>query len=74
MRRLTITSTTICSALAGMIAYFIIGSIVNYKVKGARGLEVIPNIHFWKELPFLIKVYYNTHTSISVHCVLGHLI
>ena len=38
------------------MAYFIVGGVVNYKVKGARGSEVIPNFSFWKELPFLIKV------------------
>ena len=27
-----------------------------YTKKGARGTEVIPNIAFWKEFPFLIKV------------------
>ena len=27
-----------------------------YTQKGARGTEVIPNIAFWKEFPFLIKV------------------
>ena len=26
------------------------------KVKGAQGMEIIPNIAFWKDLPFLIKV------------------
>ena len=26
------------------------------KVKGAQGIEIIPNIGFWKDLPFLIKV------------------
>ena len=29
-----------------------------YRIKGARGMEVIPNYAFWKDLPFLIKVMY----------------
>lgn len=42
--------------LAAVLTYFIVGSIVNYKYKGARGSEVIPNVEFWKDVPFLIKV------------------
>ena len=30
-----------------------------YQVKGARGMEIIPNYAFWKDLPFLIKVVMN---------------
>ena len=40
---------------AGVIAYIVIGIIVNYKVKGARGVEMIPNWSFWKDMPFLLK-------------------
>lgn len=29
------------------------GSIINL-VRGKRGLEVIPNVTFWKDLPFLV--------------------
>ena len=43
-------------ALAGLVTYFIVGGIINYKWKGARGLEIVPHIQFWKELPLLIKV------------------
>ena len=39
-----------------VIAYLTIGIIVKYKKYEARGLEVIPNIDFWKELPSLFKV------------------
>ncbi|XP_064392193.1 uncharacterized protein LOC135339861 isoform X1 [Halichondria panicea] len=45
----------ICLVLGAVIAYFIIGSIVMFQVKGARGIEVVPNYTFWKDLPFLIK-------------------
>ena len=27
-----------------------------YFVKGARGVEIIPNLGFWTALPFLVKV------------------
>ncbi|KAI6649752.1 hypothetical protein LOD99_6541 [Oopsacas minuta] len=33
--------------------YFIIGAIVNWQIKGAKGTEAIPNFVFWKETPLL---------------------
>ena len=48
---------------AGVIAYIVIGMIVNYKVKGARGVEMIPNWSFWKDMPFLLKVYIMAHLT-----------
>lgn len=33
--------------------YFLIGAIVNWKMKGAKGVEMIPNFGFWKETPIL---------------------
>ena len=44
------------SLLVGIASYFIIGTIVMYTAKGARGTEMIPNYLFWKGLPGLIKV------------------
>ena len=41
----------------GFVTYFIVGMSTMYFVKGARGLEVIPNVSFWKDLPYLLKVY-----------------
>ena len=46
------------SVIVACIAYFVVGAIMMYTFKGARGIEVIPNIGFWKDLPFLIKVEY----------------
>ena len=46
-----------CRAIGGVAAYFIGGSVYQYYVKGARGQEIVPNINFWKDLPFLIKVH-----------------
>ena len=47
-----------CRIISALIAYFVVGAIIMYTLKGARGIEVIPNIGFWKDLPFLIKVEY----------------
>ena len=38
-----------------------------YVKRGARGMEVIPNLAFWKDLPFLVKV---TCSSIYKHHLL----
>jgi len=40
----------------GVLTYFIVGGLVMYFYKGARGVEVIPNYTFWRGLPILIKV------------------
>lgn len=42
-------------AIMGFVTYFIVGMSYMYFVKGARGLEVIPNVSFWKDLPYLLK-------------------
>ena len=44
------------SIILAIATYLVVGGIYMFKVKGARGLETIPNIAFWKDLPFLIKV------------------
>ena len=40
-------------ALAAFGLYFIIGAIVNWKMKGAKGVEAVPNFLFWRETPLL---------------------
>lgn len=57
----TIQLTFIYRAIIGVITYFVVGGIYMYQAKEARGLDVIPNLAFWKDLPFLIKVL--THNS-----------
>ena len=52
-------------ALAGIVTYFIVGGVYMYRVKGARGMEVIPHYAFWKDVPFLIKV--STHSLVPLH-------
>eukprot|EP01115_Flamella_aegyptia_P001939 TRINITY_DN1321_c1_g1_i1.p1 TRINITY_DN1321_c1_g1~~TRINITY_DN1321_c1_g1_i1.p1 ORF type:complete len:188 (-),score=27.31 TRINITY_DN1321_c1_g1_i1:121-684(-) len=42
-------------SITGFVAYIIIGMAVKYKKYDARGVEMIPNINFWKDFPFLIK-------------------
>jgi len=41
--------------IIGTILYIVIGLIVSKFVQKKKGLEIIPNLHFWKALPFLIK-------------------
>ena len=42
--------------IVAVALYFAIGMPIMYYVKGARGLEMIPLISFWKDFPFLVKV------------------
>lgn len=41
--------------LISTFTYFTIGSIVRFMYLGARGIEVIPNLDFWKDLPGLVR-------------------
>nr|CAI5836474.1 unnamed protein product [Callosobruchus analis] len=36
--------------------YLVGGGLVLYFIRGARGMEVIPNVEFWRNLPSLVKV------------------
>ena len=42
----------------GVALYLIIGVIIMKCVKGATGVEMIPNYKFWSDLPLLIRVHY----------------
>lgn len=46
--------------LIGTFTYFTIGSIVRFMYLGARGIEVIPNLDFWKDLPGLVRVWFKS--------------
>ena len=37
------------------ILYFLAGTVYKAKVKGAAGVEAVPNIDFWRDLPSLVK-------------------
>ena len=42
--------------IGAFITYFIVGGLIMYFAKGARGVEVIPNLNYWKDLPLLLRV------------------
>ena len=44
------------SLLVAVVTYFTVGAFINYLHLGARGVEIIPQYTFWKDVPFLIKV------------------
>lgn len=44
----------ICFAVSAFL-YFSIGMVYKYKKLGVTGLESIPNIEFWRDLPGLVK-------------------
>ena len=46
--------------LIAILAYTIIGMLVMGFVKGAVGVERVPNIQFWLYFFGLVKVYYYT--------------
>jgi len=39
-----------------LVVYFVGGILLLRYWRGARGVEQIPNLEFWKSLPLLIKV------------------
>ncbi|CAH0563571.1 unnamed protein product [Brassicogethes aeneus] len=41
--------------VVGCMVYFIGGALMLYFLRGARGIELVPNIEFWRELPGLIR-------------------
>ena len=44
------------SAVTAFAVYFIAGTLFMYFARGARGIDMIPNVNFWKSLLSLIKV------------------
>ena len=43
-----------CSFFCSLFVYFAAGAGYN-AYSGKEGLEIIPNVEFWKDLPFLVK-------------------
>jgi hypothetical protein len=39
-----------------LVVYLVAGILILRFGRGARGVEQIPNVDFWKELPLLVKV------------------
>ena len=48
-----------CSLLLAIVAYVVIGIGVNAGIRNKQGIEMIPNVAFWKDFPFLLKVHVN---------------
>ena len=42
--------------LVAVVTYCVVGVAYNYRVKGERGSDIIPNAALWVELPVLVKV------------------
>lgn len=40
-----------------IFAYLSLGMVVNYFLIGARGIEIIPHLSFWRDFPALVKVH-----------------
>lgn len=38
------------------LTYFVLGALLLRCLRGAHGLEMIPNLEFWRDLPFLVRV------------------
>ena len=45
-------------SIAAFVTYFIVGALIAKFKMNKTGLDLIPNKSFWKDLPFLLKVYY----------------
>jgi hypothetical protein len=41
--------------LVGLVLYFAGGFAFNFFVRKLRGAEAVPNLSFWKDLPYLVK-------------------
>ena len=50
--------TLLLRLIIAAVSYLVVGIIIQAGVRGARGVEVIPNLSFWKDFPFLLKVKY----------------
>ncbi|XP_044758675.1 cation-dependent mannose-6-phosphate receptor-like [Coccinella septempunctata] len=48
-------ATLLMIFLISCVIYFVGGGCLLHFVRGARGIEIIPNIDFWRKLPGLIK-------------------
>lgn len=38
------------------VFYFVFGAVLLHFIRGAQGIEMIPNLQFWKGLPYLVRV------------------
>lgn len=56
----------LCRIFAALVAYVVVGAFIMYTLKGACGTEIIPNIGFCNDLPFLIKVHTEQNAIVLV--------
>ena len=40
----------------GFCTYFIVGGLIMHFVYGAKGQDNVPNVNFWMDFPFLLRV------------------
>jgi len=52
---LGIGATVLTIGAVFTVLYFVIGALVMKFALKKTGIEIIPNVYFWKELPFLLK-------------------
>lgn len=45
-----------CSFISLLVVYLVAGILFNKYSKGASGKELFPNVNFWIDFPFLVKV------------------
>lgn len=48
-------SINCCSAFVAIIVYFVAGILLNKYKYNKNGLDLIPNVQFWKDVPYLVK-------------------
>ena len=54
--RVALVDCDVLRSIAGLVTYFVVGSLVNKVHFHKSGTEIIPNKDFWVAVPFLIKV------------------
>lgn len=45
-----------CRAVVVLVCYVAVGMLICKVAKKAEGEQICPNVGFWKDLPFLVKV------------------
>ncbi|KAF9971801.1 hypothetical protein BGZ73_005150 [Actinomortierella ambigua] len=46
--------------------YLLVGAVYNHQVYGAKGLDLLPNLEFWRDFPGLVKdVFYHVWDSVT---------
>ena len=60
--------TLLLRLIIAAVSYLVVGIIIQAGMRGARGVEVIPNLSFWKDFPFLLKVCI-MHEFVEVHAM-----